>query len=140
MVTNTLATSLALLLLAPAFAAAEDLTFIATDLDSNRGQVLCTLYDSAGTWLEATGYVETVAATPSGRQATCVFEDVDPGTYAVFFMHDVNGNGDMDMNLFGLPTEPWGTSRDAPSLLGPPRFRRASFTHPSTSTPTGRAR
>ena len=65
---------LAVLFFLPTFAATEDLSFVATGLEKNSGQVLCTLYNSEDTWLEETDYVATVSATPHNGQATCVFE------------------------------------------------------------------
>lgn len=50
-----------------------------------------------------------------------------PGHYAIRVMHDRNGNGDLDTNLVGMPTEPWGFSNDARGSFGPPSWRAASF-------------
>ena len=38
---------------------------------------------------------------------------VPPGAYAVAAFHDENGNGKLDRNLLGLPTEPYAFSNDA---------------------------
>jgi uncharacterized protein (DUF2141 family) len=37
----------------------------------------------------------------TGAQATCNFEGVPPGQYAVAVFHDENGNGKMDTNFIG---------------------------------------
>jgi uncharacterized protein (DUF2141 family) len=47
------------------------------------------------------------------------------GDYAVIVFHDVNGNGKLDKNAFGIPTEPYGFSNDAQGILGPPSFEDA---------------
>ena len=39
-------------------------------------------------------------------------ENVKPGNYAIAVFHDLNGNGKLDRNLIGLPSEPYGFSND----------------------------
>jgi uncharacterized protein (DUF2141 family) len=50
-----------------------------------------------------------------------------PGTYGVRVMHDQNGNGEMDSNLVGMPTEPWGFSNNASGSFGPPKWQGVRF-------------
>lgn len=52
---------------------------------------------------------------------------LDPGEYAVRVMHDRNGNGELDTNVVGMPTEPWGFSNDAAGSFGPPAWDDARF-------------
>jgi uncharacterized protein (DUF2141 family) len=111
-----------------------------TGLTTNDGIVMCTLYDSEATWLKDPGYVATANATPRAGGARCDFGAIPAGTYAISFMHDENGNGDMDSNFLGIPKEPWGMSNDAPARLGPPSFADASFAHPAPAPLTARAR
>ncbi len=116
------------------------LTLQTQGLTTSSGQVLCTLYDSADTWLQDPGYLAVDAATPNGSTATCVFEAVPPGTYAISFIHDENDNGDMDNNFLGMPTEPWGMSQDPRVVLSAPSFASASFEHPAPAPLTATAR
>lgn len=43
-----------------------------------------------------------------------------PGYYAIQVYHDENGNGDLDKNAIGVPTEKYGFSNNARGLFGPP--------------------
>jgi uncharacterized protein (DUF2141 family) len=47
---------------------------------------------------------------------------------AIAVFQDLNGDGKLTKNSFGLPVEPYGFSNNARSLLGPPSFSRAAFT------------
>jgi uncharacterized protein (DUF2141 family) len=47
------------------------------------------------------------------------------GPIAVAMVHDENRNFRLDTGLFGIPTEGYGVSRDAPAHFGPPKFRDA---------------
>ncbi len=57
-----------------------------------------------------------------------VIEGIAPGTYACAVIDDVDGNGTLNTNLVGYPTEPFGFSNDARvKLFGPPDFGDAKF-------------
>ncbi|AGH49554.1 hypothetical protein G432_09145 [Sphingomonas sp. MM-1] len=58
-----------------------------------------------------------------------VVRGVPPGRYAAQGFHDRNGNGKVDRNLIGIPTEGIGFSNDAKIRLGPPKFADAAFDH-----------
>jgi uncharacterized protein (DUF2141 family) len=59
-----------------------------------------------------------------------VFRDLPAGTYAVAVLHDEDGDGALDTNVLGIPTEGTGASNDVRSL-GPPSFEDAAFQHPA---------
>lgn len=52
--------------------------------------------------------------------------ELAPGRYALFAMHDENGNGDLDRNFLGIPTESYGFSNGASGTVGPPSFDAAA--------------
>ena len=113
---------------------AADLVFTVEDLEPG-GQLMCTLYDNARTWLKSPGYLAAVTAPVEKTTAECVFPDVEPGDYAVSFIHDVDNSNDLDLTWFGMPKEPWGCSNDAPVRFGPPKFEDALITHPGPIEP-----
>jgi uncharacterized protein (DUF2141 family) len=45
--------------------------------------------------------------------------------YAILVYHDVNGNGEIDFRLIGVPKEPYGFSNDARRVFGPPEYDKA---------------
>ncbi|PHN01109.1 DUF2141 domain-containing protein [Flavilitoribacter nigricans] len=49
------------------------------------------------------------------------------GPCAVAIMHDVNGNGTMDRNWLGIPTEPYAFSKKPRSKWRLPRFQEVVF-------------
>jgi uncharacterized protein (DUF2141 family) len=62
----------------------------------------------------------------ANRQASVSLGDLAPGRYAVSVIHDANGNGDIDRNLLGVPTESYGFSNNARPKLAPPSFDDAA--------------
>ncbi|ADU12572.1 DUF2141 domain-containing protein [Asticcacaulis excentricus] len=64
--------------------------------------------------------------TVSADTATATF-DVEPGQYGLKMFHDVNGNGKMDTNPFGMPVEPFAFSNNAKGRMGPATWADAVF-------------
>lgn len=58
--------------------------------------------------------------------AQLVFIGLPPGRYVLKSFADENGNGKLDTNLVGLPTERYGFSNDAKGRMGPPAFDAAA--------------
>ncbi len=101
---------------------ALDLTVEATGARSDQGQVVAAIYDSEGTWLKTYLKGERVQAGP---RVLLVFRGLPEGRFGITAFHDENGNGKLDANALGLPTELYGFSRDARGVFGPPKFESA---------------
>jgi uncharacterized protein (DUF2141 family) len=74
-----------------------------------------------------------MAVAPQSDSATVRFNDVQPGEYALRFFHDENNNGQMESNLFGIPTEGYGFSNNAKPSFGPVSFKDIKFTVSETT-------
>jgi uncharacterized protein (DUF2141 family) len=109
-------------------------------LRSASGQLLIGLYDSRASFdrairlageiglLNDPDRVAGVALRASPTlKAEAVFINLPPGDYAVIVLHDVNGNGKLDKNSWGIPKEPYGFSNNAQGILGPPSFEDVRF-------------
>lgn len=55
------------------------------------------------------------------------FKNLPVGTYALRLFHDVDGNGELNTNLFGIPTEPYAFSNNATGTMGPAPWEKAKF-------------
>ena len=93
---------------------------------ATEGTVYLAVYDSAEDWMR-TPARRAMAAVTEGSQLEFVFEDLEAGIYAVSLYHDLNGNGELDTGMFGIPKEPIGFSNDARGRFGPPGFEASSF-------------
>ena len=97
-------------------------------LRSDRGQVLCALFSSAADFpKKADKAVAHAKSEIVGGHATCEFQGVPPGTYAIAVFHDENSNGKLDTNFMGIPREGVGASNNAKGHFGPPKFSAAAF-------------
>ena len=89
-----------------------------------QGAILGGLYSESGWNGDA---VATAGVPVEDENPVLCFRDVAPGRYAVKLFHDRNGDGDLATNLFGIPSEPFGFSNNAPAQFGPPAFADAAF-------------
>lgn len=63
----------------------------------------------------------------TGETLTVTIDGLAPGAYGLKLYHDVDGDGRMNTNLMGIPTEPVVFSNNAPMRFGPARWDDANF-------------
>ena len=99
-----------------------------TGLRNDDGVLACGLFVEEN-WLGA-GAVPGEGGEIEEGVATCVFRDVEPGTYAISTYHDENGDGRLDTGFMRIPKEGTAASNNAYRKFGPPRYRDARFDYP----------
>lgn len=112
---------------APGDSGGGDVSATVIDLRSSKGEILACLTTRPDTFPECNR--DPRARTLRVAAAATVVLDfglVPAGHYAISLFHDENGNGRLDKRLF-LPREGYGFSRNAPVVMGPPRFAAAAF-------------
>ena len=90
------------------------------------GMLRLGVYDRAGYDKDKEIAFADVPATPGTTIVT--LKDIAPGDYAVMTYQDVNSNDKTDSNFLGIPTEPYGFSRNAKPFLSRPGFDAVKFT------------
>ena len=102
---------------------------IAFEVAPSEGRVMIGLYDEAG-W-DGGEPVRGGAIDIASGETSVTFEGLPAGRYGVKAFHDLNGNGDLDTNPFGMPTEPFAFSNNAVGQMGPASWSQASFDAPA---------
>ena len=99
------------------------------NIKNSTGTIACALFESSEGFPK--DYLHSATNIMSikirGKQASCDFQDIAPGTYALAVIHDENMNGKIDTNLVGIPTEGYGFSNDAKAMFSAPSFSAARF-------------
>lgn len=130
-----LVTALALGAASAAYGQASNTISIAVSgLRNNNGDVRCGLFNSAATFPKSGQEFRGVVAPIANQQATCVFNDVPPGTYAIALFHAEKGETKMRTGFFGQPEEGYGFSRNATGGMGPPAFNAAAYSYAGGNT------
>lgn len=98
-------------------------------IHSGEGQALVALHrQTPGADFPSDASVVANAAAPAATDGVVVvFRDLPAGEYALAAFHDANGDGELNANFVGMPTEGYGFSNDARGFMGPPSFDDASF-------------
>jgi uncharacterized protein (DUF2141 family) len=99
---------------------------VITGLRPSGGRVMVSLFDSEQAWREGRPF--RVGAVPVGAdRARLSFAPVPPGRYAVRAFQDLDGDGKLNSNAFGVPIEPIAFSNGAQPRFGPPGWQEAAF-------------
>jgi len=98
-------------------------------LQSEKGQVILSLFNSPDGFpgKGEKAFMKAQTSVIKDGAADVTFVNVPYGTYAVGVLHDENSNGRMDKKYIFIPAEGVGTSRDAKSTMGPPKYKDAQF-------------
>jgi len=109
-------------------AQAQNVITVAVEgLRNDQGSVRCGLYNSPVGFREPGKEFKGVAVPIRGGKATCVFNDIPPGSYAVAVFHAEHNEEKLETGAFGRPKQGYGFSRDASGTFGPPSFDAAAY-------------
>lgn len=103
------------------------ITVEVTGFVQQTGSLMVALSDEA-TYQSGDAIRGTMAVVDADT-VTLTFEQIPAGTYAIRMFHDVDGNGEMNSNMFGLPIEPFAFSNNAKAVMGPATWADAQFAH-----------
>lgn len=114
-------------------ASAEPVTF-RFETGQRAGTIMMAVFDSAQAYADGQPVAAEMIRVSAGQ--TEVTLDLPAGDYGMKAFHDVNGDGEMNTNPFGMPTEPYAFSNNAVGNMGPASWDRAKF---EVSGPTTQA-
>ncbi len=103
-------------------------------MKDNTGSIRCGLFNSADSFPKDGKEYQGVEAPIANGQATCTFNNVPPGTYAVAYFKAAPGQTKMKTGMFGMPQDPYGFSRNATIGMGPPSFNSAAYSYAGGNT------
>jgi uncharacterized protein (DUF2141 family) len=95
-------------------------------IEKNEGNLMVALYNSKANYKGEGSPVQYASVPASAQKVSYTFKDLEKGTYAIKLFHDVNNNGKMDTNMFGIPQEGYGFSNNV-GKFGEPDFIDAAF-------------
>lgn len=121
-----LATLLLSGLLATVDAAAATLEVTIEDVRSAEGRIMVQIVDSEAGFDGSEAPVAALLLDPVTPEVAFSV-DLEPGEYGMRVMQDLDGDGAMDTNFVGMPTEPWAFSNNAVGQFGPPGWADVRF-------------
>ena len=70
---------------------------------------------------------KNIAVNKSAATMSVSMDHPGEGVYVVAVYHDLNENDELDLGLFGMPSEPYGFSNNARAVIGLPSFEAAAI-------------
>ncbi len=108
----------------------DSISIRVTNLRSNKGEVLVSLFNSPDGFPSRPEKAFRIARVDiRDQEAILQFEHIPAGSYAIAVLHDENGDRKMNINRLGLPREGFGFSQNPAIIFGAPSFKKASFQH-----------
>ncbi len=107
--------------------AAATLTITFQGVTRTSGEIRGQLLGGADAYRGQGQAVASFALPVNGSSVSTTITGLTPGRYAVRSFHDVDGDGKMGANPFGIPTEPFAFSNNAAGAFGPPSWEDAAF-------------
>ena len=95
------------------------------NIKSKKGSIQIGLFASEADYLK--NPIEKRVIKSTGKDITVVFENLQPGDYALSVIHDENENSELDSNAFGIPKEGFAFGNNALGSFGPPSFEKATI-------------
>ena len=110
-------------------AQAAELTIAVSGVNSGKGRIYVALHRAAAgvKFPDQKGAVAGAWRKAQKGGFSVTFTGLASGRYAVNGFHDTDGDGELDTNLLGIPTEGYGFGNGATGSFGPPDFTAASI-------------
>ena len=98
---------------------------------SDTGTIMVAVYDASAKFNDPSQAVFLQSLEiQNGAANWSIRAESLPKKFAIAAFHDENGDGTLNRNPLGIPTERYGFSRNARGLTGPPEYDRASIDRP----------
>ena len=107
---------------------AATLTVKVAGIKSAEGEIGCSVFIEGEAFpMGKSERIPTQWKKSDTKGLTFIFENLEPGGYAVAVSHDLNGNQKTDTNFLGIPREAWGVSKNIRPRMRAPRFSEAEI-------------
>lgn len=107
-------------------AQSSEIQFDMLAINSDAGKLYVQLFKGKENYTKGKALASSVVEAKVGDN-TVVFDNIEQGEYAIRFFHDENGNGKLETNFIGMPTEGYGFSNDAKPSFGPAKYKDMKF-------------
>ena len=101
---------------------------VVVGFESDRGQAQVALFRGGEGFPGDAGLAyATLSLDITGRRVVVEFDGLPYGEYAISIVHDEDGDGRLNTNVLGIPSEALGVSNDARGRFGPPSYEDAAI-------------
>jgi uncharacterized protein (DUF2141 family) len=91
-----------------------------------KGTLYISVCTKSSEWSDNGKYTFKYEPIP-GKSNNFEISSIPNGNYAIALYQDQNGNGKLDTNIFGIPTEPYAFSNNKVPVFSEPSFEKCKF-------------
>ena len=102
-----------------------ELTLIIEDVKDFEGEFMIAVYDKAENFTDKP--LSNMKKAVKSEESQKIGLKIPYGTYSVAIFQDMNDNGELDKNFFGVPKEAFGFTNKSISGMGKPSFEETKF-------------
>lgn len=112
-----------------------NLTVLISNVKAPKGEVAIAIYKNQETFLvkKQQAFLKRGTVSSTGT-VSMQFTNLPHGDYAIAIYHDVNNNKELDKNMLGIPSEPYGFSNNIVPTFRVPTFDEARFSFRETAS------
>lgn len=118
---------LGILFYLPCLSQTFNLKVAVTNIKETKGKIDMGVFNSAESFLEKGYEFKTESKIIDSDSIVITLQNLEPGDYAISLFHDINSDNVCNLNLFGIPTEPYGFSNNFKPKLSKPTFADCMF-------------
>ena len=108
-------------------AATASLTITFSGITEKSGAIMGAVFSNDAAYDGKGPPVGGVMIPVTGNSVSQTLTGLAPGRYAIKVFHDVDGDGKMSTNPYGMPIEPFAFSNNAKGSMGPAKWVDANF-------------
>jgi uncharacterized protein (DUF2141 family) len=98
------------------------------NLKNTEAPIYMAIYKNNEDFLDTQKMFTGTMVRPMGDKEATLQMQLPKGEYAVAIFQDINGNGELDTNILGIPKEPYGFSKNFKPVFSAPKFKECSIT------------
>ena len=99
-----------------------DLNITIKNIEKTEGYLKIAIYNDAENFLEKDNALKTYNVKVTKQTSTFTIKDLPKGEYAVAVYHDENSDKQCNRNFLGIPSEPYGFSKNFVPIFNKPSF------------------
>jgi len=109
------------------FGQTANLTLIVTNIEEVKGNMSIAIFNNSEGFPDGDTYFIGKIIPVKSKKFEYVFNNIPIGKYAIAIYQDINKNGKLDTNWFGIPREPYGFSYIEKGKTGSAEFDEATI-------------
>lgn len=99
-----------------------------TNIKAVKGDLYISVYNKEENFPKDKLHYKKIKLKVKQSSIKYTFKDLPKGDYAIVIFHDKNSDNEFNTNLFGMPTEGYGFSKNFKSKFSAPSFKDLKFT------------